>query len=252
MYNLDTLPAWAFNVLEVYNYKLNGPYAYWYDFLQYGLKTIPGDVIEVGVFRGRTFAATAHLCAKLSPPRSVIGFDTFGGFPCVDNPYDQPSQFDQLLCSGSISQHHYEQIHLNKALLEQKNVAFSVASSSSSKNFSGTSLQLVQKKMQNLMLDNYRLIPGSTSQTMIPENLPKTISAIFLDADLYEPYVSTLNACWNRLSRGGIVFLDEYYSLKFPGPRIATEQFIESHIDARLICISRPFNDFERWILLKD
>ena len=100
-------------------------------------------------------------------------------------------------------------------------------------------------------MSNYRLVAGDTEATMNDSQLPKNIAGIFLDADLYAPYKATLNACWDRLSVGGVVFLDEYFSLKFPGPRIATNEFVAERSDAKLICIARPFNDFERWILIK-
>jgi hypothetical protein len=55
----------------------------------------------------------------------------------------------------------------------------------------------------------------------------------------------------NNLSPGGIVYLDEYFSLKFPGPRVAVNQFIETVDDAELVCIESPVLEFERWILRK-
>lgn len=251
MTELCNLPSWALNVLEVYNYKTSGPYSYWYDYIQNGMENVPGDLVEVGVFRGRTFATTTYLCSKLSVPRYVYGFDTFGGFPDTENILDQPEQFERLLAEGSISEEHYNLVCLNKELLTSKDVQFSVSSSSSSGNFSGTSVELVQNKLKFLGLSNYRLVAGDTEVTMNDSQLPKNIAGIFLDADLYAPYKATLSACWDKLSVGGVVFLDEYFSLKFPGPRIATNEFVAEKSDAKLICIARPFNDFERWILIK-
>ena len=47
------------------------------------------------------------------------------------------------------------------------------------------------------------------------------------DLDLYEPYKIALPLVWKNLSKGGYIHLDEFYSLKFPGPRIACMDFIK-------------------------
>ena len=63
---IDSLSEWSLNVLEVYSLKNRSlPYTYWYDFLRGELNDIPGDVLEFGVFRGRTLATTAY-CASLA------------------------------------------------------------------------------------------------------------------------------------------------------------------------------------------
>ena len=34
---------------------------------------------------------------------------------------------------------------------------------------------------------------------------------------------------YKRLSKGGYLYLDEYYSLKFPGPRLYCNNFAKNH-----------------------
>ena len=51
--------------------------------------------------------------------------------------------------------------------------------------------------------------------------------AAFIDCDLYDSYMDSLNFIWPRLSKKGLIQLDEYYSLKFPGPRIASMEFLK-------------------------
>ena len=248
-----SLPLWAKNVLQVYPLDEDyNPYKFWYDFLRYKLDDVPGDIVEVGVYRGRTLCTTAYICSGLENPRIVVGFDSFSGFPNTSHPKDSPDLFHQLLRDGSITSDHYQQLLLNLELSSVVGRSLTTGGLSSSGNFSATSQELVESKLKFLGLSNYQLVDGDVATTMVPENLPDRISAIFLDADLYEPYYFTLKNAWSRLSVGGIIFLDEYFSLKFPGPRIAVNEFLASADDARLRCIEDPCREFQRWIIQKN
>ena len=77
--NFNSLPGWAKDVLGTYNINSPGPYKYWYDFIRLNLHDIPGDLVEIGVFKGRTFTATCSLVQELYPNRRVYGFDSFSG-----------------------------------------------------------------------------------------------------------------------------------------------------------------------------
>ena len=244
-------PSWSWNVLDVYNFNSPGIYDYWYSFLRSRLEVLNGDIVEVGVYRGRTFTSTCLLASQLVPGSTVWGYDTFSGFPPDYHKFDDISHFDVLLTTGQISQEHYNSIKLNKKLLSVVGRNLSVSSSSSSGNFSNTTKELVENKLAFFDLHNYKLVVGDVSATIYQER-PDKVAAIFLDADLYKPYDDTLTSLWERLVPGGIIFLDEYYSLKFPGPREAVDSFMNvySH-SANLKCISRPYGEFERWIIEK-
>ena len=58
------------------------------------------------------------------------------------------------------------------------------------------------------------------------------------------------NLFWPRLSINGKLFLDEYYSLKFPGPRIAVNNFIKKTKNVLLVKDGVTGN-FERWSIKK-
>jgi hypothetical protein len=47
-----------------------------------------------------------------------------------------------------------------------------------------------------------------------------------------------------------MIYLDEYYSLTFPGARIAVEEFL---LDRREVAVEFPSeqNEFERWAIVK-
>ena len=80
--------------------------------------------------------------------------------------------------------------------------------------------------------------------------MPKKISAGLIDCDLSDGYRSSLKYFWPRLSLNGKLFLDEYYSLKFPGPRFIVDQFIIENKNAKLIKEGISSN-FERWSIQK-
>ncbi|WP_249262293.1 TylF/MycF family methyltransferase [Leptospira alexanderi] len=72
-----------------------------------------------------------------------------------------------------------------------------------------------------------------------------------MDSDLYASYKITFEFFWPKLAKNGYVFLDEYFSLKFPGARIATDEFIEGK-NVRLLLTNRDSStDFERWSIIK-
>ena len=70
-----------------------------------------------------------------------------------------------------------------------------------------------------------------------------------LDVDLYLSYKATLPLVWERLSNNGLIFLDEYYSLKFPGAKIACDDFIKGN-KCELIKLGIT-GSFERWAIKK-
>ena len=74
--------------------------------------------------------------------------------------------------------------------------------------------------------------------------------AVLMDSDLYASYMTTLPFSWPRLSRGGYIFLDEYYSLKFPGALIATDEFFADKKD-KPQKHKQIDGDFERWFVRK-
>lgn len=48
------------------------------------IRAFPGDVLEVGVYRGGTLVVLAEAVRRLSPGRTVIAVDTFRGHPYSD------------------------------------------------------------------------------------------------------------------------------------------------------------------------
>lgn len=85
---------------------------------------------------------------------------------------------------------------------------------------------------------------------MTAAKYPIKIMAAILDCDLYQSYKDAFNYIWPNLEVGGMMHLDEYYSLKFPGARLATDEFIRDK-KAKLEMCKQKKGDFERWHLYK-
>ena len=108
------------------------------------------------------------------------------------------------------------------------------------------------KKIDFLGLDNIVLFDGPFNETMDSSynKGPDKLLAGIVDCDLYISYQTTLNFIWPKLIRGGGLYLDEYFSLKFPGGKISVDEFLETH-DGLLQKNHDDNLSFERWMLFK-
>lgn len=243
---------WEFNVLEIYDYRKPGPLDLYFNFIRTQALILEGDIIEAGVYRGRTIIATALLLKEIGSYKKIYGFDSFSGFPPILNQNDKRQAFDDLYYSGLITNDHYEAVQRNfklKATLISSEA--NVSNISTSGNFDKTSRQLVERKIELLGLDNIVLVEGSFSETMIESQSPDKIMAVMVDCDLYQSYIDTFHFTWPRLVRGGMYYLDEYFSLKFPGARIACEEFFKSKSHQMVKAPVISSDQFERWAALK-
>ena len=72
------------------------------------------------------------------------------------------------------------------------------------------------------------LIKGDITET-IPEYINKNphlkISLLHLDVDIFKPTITALEFFWEKLSRGGILVIDDYNSVE--GATIAVDQFLK-------------------------
>lgn len=184
---------------------------------------------------------------------TIHGFDTFSGFPRYSL-NDMPEKFQELFELKLITEDHFSRVQRLRLIKEKLfKQDFHPAQTSSSGDFSNNSIDSLYAKIEFLGLSNIRLHVGPFETTMkLGEAQNLNFSVIFLDCDLYDGYMETLRYGWDKLIPGGIVFLDEYYSLKFPGARIAVNEFFADKKDFELIEISdASYDDFERWVVRK-
>lgn len=245
--------SWEFNVFDIYDFnKAGGKLDIYYKWIIENHNTIDGDILEAGVFRGKSLLATALLLKNLESDKKVYGFDSFSGFPPVYHQNDDLKVFQSLHEQSLISDNHFNaHLKLKEYRSMLKSVNVTVADISSSTDFSDTSEEMIIRKADYLGLDNIVLVNGDFSATMQQDQLPdlKLMAALF-DCDLYSSYEVSLPYVWSRLQTGGYTYLDEYYSLKFPGARIACDEFFASKLEKPQMAIPTP-REFERWYAIK-
>lgn len=217
------------NILETdINHLSSSPLRFFYKYIIENEKKIEGDILDLGVFRGRSLLTIAIILKKLNSKKKVYGFDTFSGFPKLSR-YDQRENFKN---NKYFSQAHLKQSDFFWNIKEKINrVNYKVRNISSSGDFSNSSLNFIKNKIKILELNNIKIIKGDVTKTIpifFKKNLKKKIMACNFDLDLYQPYKVALPLVWKNLNKRGYIHLDEYYSLKFPGPMIAVKDFLKS------------------------
>lgn len=227
---------WEFNVLNIYNFNKFGNLKYYFDFIKRNHNKIKGDIVEAGVFQGRSLLSTAIMLKELKSDKKVYGFDTFSGFPTENkfHFYDDPHNWKKLKSKKLINNNHYNEIKKNEKIIKfvknTKIEKLSYKNLSLSSDFSQNSISKLKQKIKFLGLKNIKLVKGDFKNTFSKKkNLPKKIFCSLIDADLYRSYYYCLPHIYQRLSKGGYLYLDEYYSLKFPGPRLYCEHFLRKN-----------------------
>ena len=248
---MDLKNDWEFNVLQVCNYKASGKLDGYFNFIKQNHNKLDGDICEIGVYRGFSIIATAMLLRDLGSDKKVWGFDSFSGFPSYHE-NDDLANFESLYDNGSISEKHFQDYKLNVQLKEFMSGGPILPSTiSSSMDFSKTSLSFLKSKIEYFELDNIVLVDGDYKNSMTQKkNMDAKFMSSLIDCDLYESHKIALPFVWDRLVEGGYMYLDEYYSLKFPGARVATDEFFSNKADKPEM-YSRKSMDFERWFVIK-
>ncbi len=162
---------------------------------------VNGSIVEVGVHRGASFMAWAHLSSIFEPVnylREIIGFDTFEGFKNI-NPKDATGRSEHLKVGG-----------------------FNVGASAESELVSAINLYDKNRLMGHI--EKCKLVKGDACFE-IPKYLEKNphtlVSMLHLDADLYEPTAVALEHFLPRMPKGAIILFDELNMDLFPGETIA-------------------------------
>ena len=171
---------------------------------------IEGDIVECGVYNGNTLSYIGKISENLNLKKKIWGYDTFSGF-IVDTYTSKDTDFK----TGK--KINFDQIDVSFNLKEvKKNII-----KNDSKNF-----------------DKYIFIEGDIIKTLDKEeNLPQKISFLRLDTDLYKTTKKQLDILYSRLSKGGILHIDDYGLC--PGVRSAVDEFFfDKHIWLHRVDIS--------------
>lgn len=65
------------------------------------------------------------------------------------------------------------------------------------------------------------------AEKLTDEDMPTFISFAHCDVDLYAPTLHVLNVVWPRLSRDGIIVIDDYNHPDLPGIKKAVDEFLK-------------------------
>ena len=256
------LKNYEFDLLGIHNYKKkNSQLTDYFNLVRDIEITKNNFIIEAGVFNGASLISTAHLLKKLNKDITVLGFDTWEGFPEDSyTKYDGEEGWNLLIKQNKIDTEFIkcknrwmEIVSLKKGISTK---TLGPESISLSGKFTNTSMDLIYQKSKFLGLSNIKLLKGDILKTMSNENPYKIDSKnrlcklALIDSDLYLSYKAALPFIWERLSPNCHIFLDEYFSYKFPGARIATDEFIETlnKNDYKLNKLSNS-GDLERYSL---
>lgn len=179
---------------------------------------VAGDVVQCGVYRGGSLGPLAWLVQMVGPQKRVWGFDSFQGFPAS-------SSADHI-----------------KGVLPEK---------AQSHYFADTNQEKVEQALAVSGVANVKLVAGSFATTL-PTWGGTAISLLILDCDLYDSYRLALLSLYDRVTSGGIIILDEYYSPKYPGARLAVDEFFADKPEKPLLAREYlAFHPYERWYVSK-
>jgi hypothetical protein len=163
---------------------------------------VHGVIIEFGVRWGQNLALFSNLRGIYEPfnyNRKIIGFDTFNGFPQIDEKDGQ-----RVSVSDYGVAKNYED-YLEKVLLYHESES-----------------PISHKK-------KFELIKGDASLTFeqyLKEN-PETIVAFaYFDFDIYKPTKTCLELLLKRVTKGSVIAFDELNCPDFPGETIALMEVV--------------------------
>ena len=201
-----------------------------------------GAYVECGTYRGNTIIPAAMYSKHFNVFKTQLfyGIDTFKGFPKTDSKEhdyrDHPMFFETLYNDKEIDRSHYE-----KAMNRTKK--FTDTSHLENEYFLDTKLVFdICNKFENI-----KLLQGTFEE--ITPKFDKPISILHLDGDLYHSYLTCLKNLYDNVIVGGVVIFDEYYSHKYPGARVAVNEFFKSKPGHFEMYITSEGH--ERWCFVK-
>ena len=162
------------------------------------IKEVPGEIIECGVFKGASYLRFAMFREIFGNPfsKKIIGFDTFSKFPETTFQDDNKARNKFINSAGSDS--------ISKDQL----------------------LKILDNKGLNKHVD---LIEGDITETIpsyVKANPELKISLLNLDTDIYEPAVTILEHLYPKITKGGILMLDDYGT--HPGETKAVAEYFKN------------------------
>lgn len=167
-------------------------------------ESIPGDLIETGVWRGGcTVLMRAILKAYGDTRRTVWVADSFAGLP--------PPDADRFPADRGDTHHAVDFLRVSEAEVRET------------------------FRRYGLLDDQVRFLPGWFKETLRSAPIER-LAVLRLDGDMYESTIQALDALYPKLSPGGFAIVDDYGAIA--ACRAATEDYRRAQrIDAPLTSI---------------
>lgn len=162
---------------------------------------IPGDIVESGVWRGGSAMLVALTLLKNNDlKRKIFLYDTYEGMPSPQN------EIDISFCGEAA-------VNICDEYAKKKLKWCYSSLEETKKNLCST----------HYPFENFVFIKGKVEDT-IPNIIPDQIALLRLDTDWYESTKHELNHLYPRLSRYGVLIIDDYGHWK--GVQKATDEFL--------------------------
>lgn len=168
---------------------------------------IHGSVLDFGVRRGASLMTWAQISAIYEPvnyTREIIGFDTFKGFPEIDDNNDMGC-CKEIIAKGALSVESGMKNDIQRAIELHDSTRF---------------LGHIEK---------IRLVDGDILETLpkfLDENHHIIVSLLHIDVDIYAPTKCILENILPRMPKGAVILFDEINMKVFPGETVALAETI--------------------------
>lgn len=184
------------------------------------LKTldIPGDIAELGVFRGMGLFTWANFLESYcigDRTKMVFGFDNWKGFTSFETEDGEVKASAGKVIGGFNPEKYYEELK--------------------------SAIEIFDTDRFIPWKDRIKLIDGQIENTVpkfLDENPGVRFSLVHFDCDLYRPTKAALEAIWPKVTRGGLIIFDEYSMHDWPGETQAVDEFLKDKPDAKLKTLS--------------
>lgn len=150
---------------------------------------IDGDVVELGVYTGMTGVLIQEILNESGCQKTLSLYDSFEGLPESRYQHEKDRK-------GVFGRHPKGDIQ-----------------------------EIVRKNFEKRHLEVPRIFTGWFSLDALNTQLPERICFAHLDGDLYESTKISLEAVYPRLTKGGVMIVDDYNHPSWKGVRAAVEEF---------------------------
>lgn len=182
------------------------------------VKEIDGDICELGIAQGDTSVLIANEIRKQN--KTLWLFDSFEGLP---KPTKEDILIDDVFNLGDISKY-------------EGTMAFPDA--------------IVKQKINKRKLteNKINIVPGFINEEyQWPKELKK-VSFAYIDFDFYLPIKIALEFLHNKISRGGIIIVDDYDFFS-SGAKKAVDEFLD--INRNEFSQNLPFKNLSKFIIIR-